>query len=312
MSPVNRPALPLDPEPRSVREARTWVTQTLRDLDREDLIAAAQLGVSELVTNAILHATPPILVRVRGTSRHPRIEVHDHSHQAPAVGADMTEDERLLSTVGRGLEIVALHARSWGAEVSSEGKIVWFEPTDDEHIGVDAEAPFNLHILGDAETPEEPSEQLTVQLLGMPVQVFARFRVWFLELRRELRLLALAHGEDYPVAVELSELTQQSEREQRNAFGLETLDQAIAEGAERVDLTYRIPQTAPSTMGRLLEVLERADQFCREQRLLALAGSPQQLALQRWYLGEFVRQGQGEPPRPWPGEYTIEDTSATP
>ena len=43
----------------------------------------AELGVSELVTNALLHGEPPIPVRVRGTAEHPRIEVRDSSVEAP-------------------------------------------------------------------------------------------------------------------------------------------------------------------------------------------------------------------------------------
>jgi hypothetical protein len=41
--------------------------------------------------------------------------------------------------------------------------------------------------------------------------------------------------------------------------------------------------------------------------MLTLAPGPQQVALRSWYLGEFERQGRGEPPRPWPGGYTVED-----
>ena len=114
----------------------------------------------------------------------------------------------------------------------------------------------------------DAAQLIRVQLLQMPVHEFARFRAWFVELRRELRLLALAHGDDYPVAKELSELTQQSERERHEAFGLAALDKALAEGRDHIDLTYEVPETTPTTMARLLEVLERADEFCREQRLL--------------------------------------------
>ena len=130
MSPLNRPPLQLEPEPQSVREAREWVTRTLEQLDREDLLESAQLGVSELVTNAILHGEPPIMVRVRGTRQHPRIEVDDHSTMPPSVRAvgEMSDDERLLTTVGRGLDLVALSSSAFGAELQPDGKVVWFEP----------------------------------------------------------------------------------------------------------------------------------------------------------------------------------------
>ena len=62
-------ALELVPEPRSVRRARAWVVGELETIGRGDLADAAELGVSELVTNAILHANPPIVVRL---GRDPR------------------------------------------------------------------------------------------------------------------------------------------------------------------------------------------------------------------------------------------------
>ena len=65
--PLNLKALPLEPDPESVKEARAWVREVLERLDREDIVETAELGVSELVTNAILHGSPPITVRVRGT-----------------------------------------------------------------------------------------------------------------------------------------------------------------------------------------------------------------------------------------------------
>jgi len=60
-------------------------------------------------------------------------------------------------------------------------------------------------------------------------------------------------------------------------------------------------------MGRLREVLDEADAFCREQRLLTPPPTPQLLAMRNWYLGEFVRQGAGEEPLPWTGGYAVED-----
>ena len=46
----------------------------------------------------------------------------------------------------------------------------------------------------------------------------------------------------------------------------------------------------------MLTLLDLADEFCRGQRLLALARTPEQAEFQRWFLGEFVRQARGEEP----------------
>ena len=304
--------LELVPEPQSVRRARVWVVSELATIGRDDLADAAELGVSELVTNAILHADPPIVVRVGGTAAHPRVEVHDNS-PAPPKARSMTADERLLATVGRGLGIVAMFSTTWGAEVSSQGKVVWFEPAA-EASGLLDEARargevFDLSELVDERlaTVGDPGERLTVRLLGMPVQVFAHYRIWYDELRRELRLLALNHGSDYPLAQELSEITLQVEQERRQARGIDRLDAAIARGDDRVDLVYQVPPSAGTTMGRLQTLLEQVDVFCREQRLLTLEPGPQQIALRSWYLGEFTRQTAGEAPTPWPGSYVVEE-----
>ena len=304
--------LELTPEPQSVRRARTWVVSQLATLGRDDLADSAELGVSELVTNAILHADPPILVRMGGTPTHPRVEVHDTS-SVPPKARPMTDDERLLATVGRGLGIVAMFSTTWGAEVSSTGKVVWFEPAAEVTSPVDEAGArgevFDLSELVDERLAAvgDPGDRLTVRLLGMPAQIFAHYRIWYEELRRELRLLALNHGSDYPLAQQLSELTLQVEQERRQARGVDRLDAAIAGGEERVDLEYHVPPSAPATMGRLFQLLEEVDVFCQEQRLLTLAPSAQQLALRAWYLGEFTRQAAGEPPTPWTGSYTVDE-----
>ena len=80
--PLNRPALSLGAGPRGVQDARRWVVGTFRDIGRDDLVECAEMAVSEVVTNALLHGAPPIQVRVRGTREHPRVEVSDGSQEA--------------------------------------------------------------------------------------------------------------------------------------------------------------------------------------------------------------------------------------
>jgi anti-sigma regulatory factor (Ser/Thr protein kinase) len=303
--------LEITPEPRSVREARRWVTGELDAIGREDLTDSAALGVSELVTNAILHADPPIVLRLGGTATHPRVEVHDTSPVPPMV-RNMTAADRVLATIGRGLGIVAMYSSTWGAEISTGGKVVWFEPVAEPTFAEDVTATGDVFDLSEvveqrlsAAGPDV--DRVTVRLIDMPVRVFGQYRLWYEELRRELRLLALNHGEDYPLAKELSEITVQVEAERRQAVGIDRLNAAITEGLERVDLEYVVPASTRTTMTRLMELLEEVDVFCREQRLLTLAPNPQQLELRRWYLGEFGRQAAGVQPQPWTGSFAVEE-----
>ena len=77
--PLNRPPLALGGGARGVQDARRWVGELCTEIGRPELAECAQLGVSELVTNALLHGEPPITVRMRGTAEHPRVEVRDSS-----------------------------------------------------------------------------------------------------------------------------------------------------------------------------------------------------------------------------------------
>ncbi|MEO5839456.1 MAG: ATP-binding protein [Acidimicrobiales bacterium] len=77
--------------------------------------------VSELVGNAVRHATPPFdfeLSRVNGMVRG---EVHDGSTGAPTTNNH--PDDR----GGHGLNIVTSCTTRWGTAVRPDGKQVWFE-----------------------------------------------------------------------------------------------------------------------------------------------------------------------------------------
>ena len=80
--PLNRPALALGPGPVACRTRAAGWPSCCTEIGRPELVECAELGVSELVTNALLHGEPPITVRVRGTAEHPRVEVRDGSRRA--------------------------------------------------------------------------------------------------------------------------------------------------------------------------------------------------------------------------------------
>jgi anti-sigma regulatory factor (Ser/Thr protein kinase) len=204
--PQNLRTLALPASPPSVRLARDWVTGVLVDIGREDLAQSARLAVSELVTNAILHADPPMTVHVRGTVEHPRIEVTDQSMVPPRQQHSREEidldDEFSWSTIGRGLDLVASYARRWGADIDPRGlgKVVWFEPSPEPR---DQPVEGELFDLDDAlahrENPPEPGTMLALQLLNMPVELFSHLRLHFNELGRELRLISMSDPARYPI-----------------------------------------------------------------------------------------------------------------
>ena len=111
----------LRPRHETPGRARRLAAHALRRWGLEELSETTELMVSELVTNAIRHATRPVTLRLVRTSRL-RCEVGDDSPALPRARRAGPEDEQ-----GRGLQIVARCADDWGATRLGAGKVVWFE-----------------------------------------------------------------------------------------------------------------------------------------------------------------------------------------
>ncbi|MEU3946345.1 ATP-binding protein [Streptomyces sp. NPDC029526] len=114
-------------EPGAVRAARAAVRTRLRAWDLDGVGDLTALLVSELVTNALRHASGPIgvrLVRPRGPHDVLLVEVSDTLPDLPRECVPQPEDEH-----GRGLQLVASTSRRWGTRPGSDatGKTVWFE-----------------------------------------------------------------------------------------------------------------------------------------------------------------------------------------
>ncbi len=288
--------------------ARSWVTKVLSEIGRDDLVDAAQLGVSELVTNALIHSQPPLSVRVRGTVDHPRIEVVDSSPVPPQRAAVAPEPEDVddlnVTTFGRGLDLVAMMSSRWGSDLAHDGrsKSVWFEPSGDARIEEHLEGEIFSFDPDLAEGPEViEGERMAVHLLGVPALLFGELRRYHFEVRRELRLLAMTAPEDYPLATQITDIFVQADRERRSSAGISRLDQAIARGEPSIDLDYLVPVSTPATMTRIRDLLNDVYQVFSGDHLLALQPPTVLVELQNWYFTEFERQGRGEGPMRWNG-----------
>ena len=197
--PLNRPAQALTPGPRGVSDARRWATQVLTEIDRPELVEAACISVSEVITNALLHAEQPVSVRLRGTREHPRIEVRDGSRQPPDLpDLDGNPEDDLLLTFGRGLSIVARVSSAWGAELEEDGKIVWFVPQVELADGRGVQGTITELQPVQREDPPEVDDPVDVMLVGLPLPEMKANRMHLRELRRELRLLAMGHEAELP------------------------------------------------------------------------------------------------------------------
>ncbi len=84
----------------------------------------ARLIVSELVTNAVVHAEEPITLEVAVRNGGLRVGVCDGAARASVIAARHTNGDAMS---GRGLTIINAFARQWGVRHHRGGKSVWAE-----------------------------------------------------------------------------------------------------------------------------------------------------------------------------------------
>lgn len=283
-----------------MHQARRWAVEACAEIGRDDLAECAELAVSELIANAVLHGAPPIRMRMRGTPEHPRIEVSDGSRRPPVLPDPNTRhpiDDDPLITFGRGLDIVARCATAWGADIDESGKVVWVVPAADTMS--EGTVGVITGVEGDSADDDAPSDPVHIEVKKVPLRTLYASQTQWNELRREVRLLSLAHEDDYPLAKDLSELFADLDRILREGIHNAEVESALASGVSTTDLRVDVPPTSAETIEQFLELLDLADEFCRKQQLLSLARTAEQRRFQRWLFGELVRQQRGESPRPW-------------
>jgi anti-sigma regulatory factor (Ser/Thr protein kinase) len=112
-----------EPNADQVLAARRFVTAELRSWGVVDGTDDVPLLVSELATNAVLHARSDFEVTVLAHPGRVRVEVLDRNSRLPSV-ASVPAD----AYSGRGLMLVKAIAAAWGVDAhSDDGKTIWFE-----------------------------------------------------------------------------------------------------------------------------------------------------------------------------------------
>ena len=112
--------LRLPPEPSSAGAARRFVAAAVGAGD--EVADIAVLLVSELASNAVVHAQTAFEVVVYVDAGRVRVEVSDANPNMPSLKTYVRE-----SITGRGLHMVAASADHWGFDALPDGKVVWFE-----------------------------------------------------------------------------------------------------------------------------------------------------------------------------------------
>jgi anti-sigma regulatory factor (Ser/Thr protein kinase) len=110
-----------DSSPRALRDARKFLAETIGDRVGDEENEALALALSELTTNAVVHARTDFDV-VIGIDGQVRIEVEDGSTDLPR-----GRQADPMAGGGRGLQIVQQLCDRWGIHVVQDRKCVWCE-----------------------------------------------------------------------------------------------------------------------------------------------------------------------------------------
>lgn len=302
-------SLELPPEPKSASIARDAVRELLTSCHRDEWVDAAELAVSELVTNAVLHAHTVIRLRLH-CSVVLRVEVEDGSPVLPSLRTYGTS-----ASTGRGMAMVAAVTASHGVTpLAQGGKVVWFTVSDtvqEEQDLDDLLAAWDDDLL--LSVPLQA--QATVVLVGLPPTLWLAAAQQHDALLRELAMLPAGTGQTGEELIAVD----------RARFAIRAaLDRAIAlahqQGLARnplppghpsrfdevppsVDLVVPVAPDAATDFAMLQDVLDEGERLARSGQLLARPGLPEVTAVRDWAAEQVVAQLAGQAPMPWPGTH---------
>ena len=284
-------------EARSVPAARRFVRDLVLAGGHERWVGDAQLAVSEVCTNAVLHAHSPFEVTVRVAPEGVYVQVWDDDPGLPARRVSAA-----TSTTGRGLELLAAVTSSSGSQTVGPTKVVWFclgavapDVGDDVLLDRWRDRPE------DAAEPAGPA--LEVVLRSMPTALWLSAREHHNTLMREFSLHEqVRHDTPGQVPADLVAADR--------ARSLVLAALRAAGGGRSVDLHLSVRPEQARWFEALRDVLDRAEQLARTGALLAPPGPPEIVAVRHWATGQVLAQLHGAAPTAWTGPVALPAASA--
>lgn len=126
---MHEASLTLPAELKSVSQARRFLRDALERWNVTGFELAAPQVLTELVTNAALHARSAYTVHLRAEPEAVLIEVTDSSPALPQARHYGTG-----ATTGRGIALVEALSAAWGVQSSPTGKTVWCRVRSDDEL----------------------------------------------------------------------------------------------------------------------------------------------------------------------------------
>jgi serine phosphatase RsbU (regulator of sigma subunit) len=280
----------LGDEPDAVPRARRFTAAALIAAGREALVSDAELVVSELVTNAILHASTPIVLTVASAADAVRVEVRDNRRDRPVRALVSTE-----AMTGRGIALVEALSVRWGVDPAPDGKVVWAELAEGQSPEV-PDLAVDVDALLDAWDDDftEAERRYTVRLGDVPTDLLLAAKSHVDNLVREFHLAASGAASGHSAAVPghltaLIETVVHRFTEARQSIKRQAIA-AAGRGDDRTQLSLELPATSADAGEAYLTALDEVDTYARAARLLTLETPPQHRAFRRWYVEAVVTQ----------------------
>lgn len=320
--------LTLPPDPSSPGAARRALREVMGAVGREEWLEVAELAVSEVVTNASLHAHTPIDLRVAAFEDQVCVEVRDFN---PILPVQREYEDR--ATTGRGMGLVAALSSSCGVQsLGRDGKVVWFcvgpeLPRADPDALLDAwdiDSP-DLDSLAAGDPGEDCVE---VVLRSLPPTLWLSAREHHDAIIRELVLYLAEHDE-----IEADVASADWARAMISTRVAAAVEAAQAEGrAVRpspgdhpsslpwvpgdLDLVIPVLIARAGAFAVLQDVLDLGERLAVAGDLLVRPALPEIVAVRDWACEQVIAQVAGSPAAPWLGtaqqrfETAVDDRAA--
>lgn len=299
----------LPPELTSPGLARRVLRETLGECGRSDWRDAAELALTELVTNVVLHARTDLVLTLRCDAVSLRASVEDFSPAIPS-----QRQYHLDATTGRGLALVAAVTSEHGITPTSTGKAVWFTLTDGATVAAgDPETTIDAWAEDEALWPTPDDQARSVVLLGLPPTLWLAGAQHHDALLRELALYRVARDlptEDIGAADRARAAVRLAvERALRVATdrGLRSTPlpaghpSTLRDVAPSLDLEVSTDQATSADFAVLQDVLDEGQRLSHAGQLLVQPALPEVIALRDWVCEQVIAITAGGAPARWEG-----------
>lgn len=293
-------------DPRSVGFARRTLLDVMSRAGADDHVDDAVLALSEIVTNAFVHAGTDATLLVWSTAAGTRVEVEDGGGHLP-----VRRQYADTAATGRGLQLVAELTDRWGSQLRGSGKVVWFELGDirTPEVGYVVEEPAHG-------VESHPDVVLPVALREAPLLMHWAWQEHAAALLREYLLHVLDEDETIldrhaEASQALSLLSEQLPVPQLPDRADALMTDAIEPHVTADEVLLHVPLSAVTRFSTLDVLLRDAIREARKGQFLGPPTQPEIDEMRAWICEEVARQASGDAAvTPWLARTDVRATLA--